>query len=210
MNKIKIKVRSLIAKFAKLIDHFSAGQITPNFVTYFGLVGFLLVGYLIIVNQNILAAIFLIIFGLFDTLDGELARLQKSDSTKGMLLDASTDRLKEIILLAALAFQIVSRYHQHQPIDALVVVLALGTSILISYVKAKGEAILASQDKNISHQKLNRIFGGGLMSYEFRTVIVIVALFFNLIIPALVVIIVLGTYTYLFRFFKIMKYLSSE
>jgi phosphatidylglycerophosphate synthase len=208
MNKIKIKVRSLIAKFARLIDGFSAGRITPNFVTYFGLVGFLLVGYLIIVNQNILAAIFLIIFGLFDTLDGELARLQKTDSPKGMLLDASTDRLKEVILFAALAFQIVSRYHQ--PIDALVVVLALGTSILISYVKAKGEAILANQDKNISHQQLNRIFGGGLMSYEFRTVIVIVALFFNLVIPVLVVIIVLGTYTYLLRFFKIMKYLSSE
>ncbi len=208
MNKIKIKVRSLIAKFARLIDGFSAGRITPNFVTYFGLVGFLLVGYLIIVNQNILAAIFLIIFGLFDTLDGELARLQKTDSPKGMLLDASTDRLKEVILFAALAFQIVSRYHQ--PIDALVVVLALGASILISYVKAKGEAILANQDKNISHQQLNRIFGGGLMSYEFRTVIVIVALFFNLVIPVLVVIIVLGTYTYLLRFFKIMKYLSSE
>ena len=208
MNKIKIKVRSLIAKFARLIDGFSAGRITPNFVTYFGLVGFLLVGYLIIVNQNILAAIFLIIFGLFDTLDGELARLQKTDSPKGMLLDASTDRLKEVILFAALAFQTVSRYHQ--PIDALVVVLALGTSILISYVKAKGEAILANQDKNISHQQLNRIFGGGLMSYEFRTVIVIVALFFNLVIPVLVVIIVLGTYTYLLRFFKIMKYLSGE
>ena len=208
MNKIKIKVRSLIAKFARLIDGFSAGRITPNFVTYFGLVGFLLVGYLIIVNQNILAAIFLIIFGLFDTLDGELARLQKTDSPKGMLLDASTDRLKEVILLAALAFQIVSRYHQ--PIDALVVVLALGTSILISYVKAKGEAILANQDKNISHQKLNRIFSGGLMSYEFRIIIMVVALFFNLIIPVLVVIIVLGTYTYLLRFFKIMKYLSSE
>ncbi len=201
MNKIKIKVRSLIAKFARLIDGFSAGRITPNFVTYFGLVGFLLVGYLIIVNQNILAAIFLIIFGLFDTLDGELARLQKTDSPKGMLLDASTDRLKEVILFAALAFQIVSRYHQ--PIDALVVVLALGTSILISYVKAKGEAILANQDKNISHQQLNRIFGGGLMSYEFRTLIIIIALFFNLIIPALMVLIILGTYTYLSRFLKL-------
>ncbi len=208
MNKIKIKVRSLIAKFARLIDGFSAGRITPNFVTYFGLVGFLLVGYLIIVNQNILAAIFLIIFGLFDTLDGELARLQKTDSPKGMLLDASTDRLKEVILFAALAFQTVSRYHQ--PIDALVVVLALGTSILISYVKAKGEAILANQDKNISHQKLNRIFSGGLMSYEFRIIIMVVALFFNLIIPVLVVIIVLGTFTYMLRFFKIMKYLSGE
>ena len=208
MNKIKIKVRSLIAKFARLIDGFSAGRITPNFVTYFGLVGFLLVGYLIIVNQNILAAIFLIIFGLFDTLDGELARLQKTDSPKGMLLDASTDRLKEVILFAALAFQIVSRYHQ--PIDALVVVLALGTSILISYVKAKGEAILANQDKNISHQQLNRIFGGGLMSYEFRTLIIIIALFFNLIIPALMVLIILGTYTYLSRFLIISKYLSSE
>ncbi len=208
MNKTKLIVRGLIARFAQLIDSFSGGRITANTITYIGLIGFLLIGFLIIINQDILAAIFLIIFGLFDTLDGELARLKNNDSANGMLLDASTDRLKEIILLAALAFQVVADYHQ--PIEALIVVIALGTSMLISYVKAKGEAILVSQTKKISHQKLNRIFGGGLMSYEFRTLIIIIALFFNLIIPALIVLIILGTYTYLSRFLIISKYLSSE
>jgi len=202
MDKIKKYFRRNVLKVAILIDRVSKSRLTPNMITYINLLIFVFIAWLIIIDQNILSAVLLAIFGLFDTLDGELARYQKVDSAKGMLLDAITDRLREIFIFSALAYQLIN--HHHGALSAFAVVLALGTSLMVSYVKAKGEAVLASQ-KSITHQRLNRIFGGGLMSFEVRSLLIIFGLLFNQILIVMWLIIILGTMTYFWRFIKINK-----
>ena len=83
---------------AKLIDKTTKGWVTPDMVTLFGFAMHLPIAWFIATGADLWAAGLLIVFGLFDTLDGELARLQQKASARGMLLDASTDRMKEVLL----------------------------------------------------------------------------------------------------------------
>lgn len=152
-------------------------------------------------HYNILAAILLVIFGLFDTLDGETARLQGRASPRGMLLDASTDRMKEVLLYIGVAYALTLSNH---PTTAVWAVAACGASLCVSYVKAKGEAAVASM-KTIEHAKLNHLFKDGLLTFEIRMTILIVGLLCNQLVIAVAVIAVLATYTALQRLIRISR-----
>ncbi|HUY53298.1 MAG TPA: CDP-alcohol phosphatidyltransferase family protein, partial [Candidatus Dormibacteraeota bacterium] len=156
-------VRKNLRKIAVFINWLSSGKITPNSITISGAIFHLIVAWLIINNQLIPAAIFLIFFGLFDTLDGELARLQKTQSSAGALLDATTDRFKEIILYSAIAYYFV---HHNQAIFAVWAVIACGFSISVSYVRAKSEAVYAESGRSTSN--LGKTFKNGLLRFEVR------------------------------------------
>ena len=108
-----------------------------------------------------------------DSFDGALARQQKTASDRGVVMDAVADRIKEIILYSAIAFYWVD----NPAIDGLLVVLALGASLAISYIKAKGEAVIAA-GKHMEASQLNRMFSAGFMGYEVRTAIVVIGLLF--------------------------------
>jgi CDP-diacylglycerol--glycerol-3-phosphate 3-phosphatidyltransferase len=77
-------------------------DITPNWIT---LVGTILVIasaiYMSISNNLILGSILLIIFSLFDSLDGVLARLANRQSTFGEFLDSTFDRLSDAAVFIA-------------------------------------------------------------------------------------------------------------
>lgn len=200
---VKIVVRRFIAKIAYFLNKRFGNRITPNGVTYTGLLMHIPIAYFIGVGSYYLAAILLIIFGLFDTLDGELARLQKKDSVSGMLLDASTDRFKEVLIYAGIAYSIVVQYSS--PIYIVYVVLALGASLSVSYVKAKGEAVVAVSDNKIKHQDLNKMFSAGLLSYEVRMSLIVIGLLFNIMVPVVILIAVFSSYTVLRRLNQIMQ-----
>ncbi len=200
---VKLIVRKYIAKFAFYLNKIFGSNITPNGITYTGLLMHIPIAYFIATNHLIVAAVLLVIFGLFDTLDGELARLQKVDSVSGMLLDASTDRFKEVLIYAGIAYNVAVQYNT--PIYLVFVVLALGASMSVSYVKAKGEAVIAVSDKKVSHQELNRMFSSGLLGYEVRMTLIVVGLLFGIIIPVVIIIAVFSSYTVLSRLNQIMQ-----
>lgn len=162
---IKQAVRSGMRQVARTTNHISRGRITPNGVTWFGLSMHIPVAYAIATNKLILAGILLIIFGLFDTLDGELARLQGRVSDLGGFLDASTDRLKEVLIYTGAAYLFATG---QEPRWAVLPAAAVGASICVSYVKAKGEAVVAARKAKIPYPELNRMFGGGLFPFEVR------------------------------------------
>ncbi len=200
---VKLIVRKYIAKFAFYLNKIFGSNITPNGITYTGLLMHIPIAYFIAANHLIVAAVLLVIFGLFDTLDGELARLQKVDSVSGMLLDASTDRFKEVLIYAGIAYNVAVQHNT--PIYLVFVVLALGASMSVSYVKAKGEAVIAVSDKKVSHQELNRMFSSGLLGYEVRMTLIVVGLLFGIIIPVVIIIAVFSSYTVLSRLNQIMQ-----
>ncbi len=201
-SQIKQFIRKRFNTLAIVLDRRFGKAITPAGITWTGFVAHLPIAYLIAHNDLIIAGLLLILFGLFDTLDGALARVQKKASPKGMFLDASTDRLKEVILYTGFTVLFI-----RLDLDwaAVASTLACGLSLSVSYVKAKGEAALASLETKIDHQTLNRIFDDGIGSFETRIALLVIGCLAGTPEWAIVVIIALTLTTVVTRFNKIMK-----
>jgi phosphatidylglycerophosphate synthase len=160
-------------------------------ITIFGAIMHLPIAYLIAVGAWPVAAILLLIFGLFDSLDGELARLTKRVSATGMVLDASTDRLKETFLYSGAVYYFAVH---DMALWALVAAVALGASICVSYVKARGEiAVATSGRQKYSHETLNKkLFPSGLLPFEIRMALLIVGLIVgSFYLPAFLIVLAL-------------------
>ncbi|HJQ08768.1 MAG TPA: CDP-alcohol phosphatidyltransferase family protein [Candidatus Saccharimonadales bacterium] len=195
-------VRKLMARLARELNRLTRGALHPDWITIAGLVMHVPIAVLIALGgYTIVAAVMLVIFGLFDTIDGELARLQGRASVKGMLLDASTDRMKETLLYVGAAYALAVGSH---PTAAAWAVAACGASLCVSYVKAKGEAAVAAVG-TIDHAKLNRLFKDGLLTFELRMVVLLVGLLFNQLMIAVAVIAVLAAFTAFQRLIRISK-----
>ncbi len=71
-----------------------------------------------------------------DMLDGELARATGTSSPAGAFLDSNLDRLSEIALFGGLALGLPG------PEGGAVAVLAMASSLMVSYARARGEGLL--------------------------------------------------------------------
>jgi len=160
------------------------------------------IAYLIATQHNYWAAALLVIFGLFDILDGALASVQGTTSVRGMLLDASTDRMKEVFLFTAVAYVLALGDH---PATAAWAVAACGASLCVSYVKAKGEAAVASNSKAIPHTQLNRMFADGLLTFEIRMALLVIGLVVGQLLAVTVIIAVLASFTAVQRLVRISR-----
>lgn len=180
---VKKYIRGRFALLASWLNRVTKGRIRPDDVTWVALVAHVPIMIFILQGSLVYAGLLLIFFGLFDTLDGALARVQNSASQRGMMLDALTDRLKEILLYSGFAGYFAV---QGQTWAVIASVLVLGTSMAVSYAKAKGEAVVSTKD--IDHAKLNRMFEDGLGGFETRITVLIIGCLFS--VPALAIIIV--------------------
>ncbi|HSX31623.1 MAG TPA: CDP-alcohol phosphatidyltransferase family protein [Candidatus Saccharimonadales bacterium] len=200
---IRLAVRGFMRQVARKLNKATNGQLHPDVVTIAGLVMHIPIAVLIAMGSyNILAALLLIVFGLFDTLDGELARLQKRSSPRGMLLDASTDRMKEVLLYTGAAYVFAAG---NNPTNAAWAVAACGASLCVSYVKAKGEAAVASTKNELTHHELNRLFKDGLLTFELRMTVLVVGLLVGHLTIAVAFIAILAAYTAIWRLVTISK-----
>lgn len=203
IDAVRTRIRSVVRLLAKQLNVLTRGHLHPDAVTIFGFVMHIPTAVLIALGSyNLLAAALLVIFGLFDTLDGELARLQKRESNRGGLLDAATDRMKEVLLYTGAAYVLAAG---QRPVLAVWAVAACGASLSVSYVKAKGEAIVASLGTAVPYAKLNYMFKDGLLTFEVRMVVLILGLITSRLTLSLIVIAVLSTMTALQRLVKISK-----
>lgn len=202
---VRNTVRQGAAATARGLDHLTGGRLTPAAVTWAGLVMHVPIAWLIAIGQWYWAAGLLVVFGLFDTLDGELARLQKRASVRGMLLDASTDRMKEVLLYSGAAYWLAL---SSQPATAAWAVGACGASICVSYIKAKGEAAVASGEARIPHHTLNRMFADGLLTFEVRMAVLVAGLLAGQLLPAVIFIAAFAAFTAFQRLSRISRALQ--
>ncbi|HTE57440.1 MAG TPA: CDP-alcohol phosphatidyltransferase family protein [Verrucomicrobiae bacterium] len=208
LDQCKKLVKGVVRPIAQGLNNVSGGQLSPNTVTIVGLCMHIPIAWLIAQDSPVWAAGLLVVFGLFDTLDGELARLQKRESSVGMLLDSTTDRMKEIILYIGIAYLLVSQSSSlpWQPATiAAVAAAACGGSILVSYVNAWGEAILAA--KGHKHT-INQTFRSGLLRFEIRMVLIILGLLTGWLLYVVAAIAVLAWLTALERLRNIIAVLK--
>lgn len=190
---------------AKILNAVSGGKLSPNAVTLIGLAAHLPIAWLIAAGQFWWAAGLLLVFGLFDALDGELARLQKRASSAGMLLDATTDRMKETALYCGVAYALIL---SDKPVDAVWAVAACGASLCVSYVKAKGETAVSGG--KLTPNEINRLFQDGLLRFEVRMSLLIIGLVTGWLAGVVIAIAVLSSFTAVDRLIRITQKLQTS
>jgi CDP-diacylglycerol--glycerol-3-phosphate 3-phosphatidyltransferase len=119
-------------------------RITPNALTTSGVLLCLAASIIVLFEPSNeilfywLAAVVFVAGSLLDILDGALARAGGKTTPFGAFLDSTTDRVSEGFMLTSIAY-ILAR--QHHPIFVAVVMAAVAGSILVSYTRARAEAI---------------------------------------------------------------------
>jgi len=91
--------------------------------------------------------------GLFDMLDGQVARLGNMSSTFGALFDSVLDRYSELVLFLGICYYLVAH---HYFFSSLFAFIALIGSMMVSYTRARSEG-LGIENKGGLMQRPERI-----------------------------------------------------
>ncbi len=196
MNKFLDSCKKLVQGFMKHIarglNKLTGGKLHPNAVTIFALIMHLPIAFLIANGRFGWAAAGLLVFGLFDTLDGELARLQHRVSSLGTYLDSVSDRMKEGLLYIGIGYFLVNdaiATDKSAAYFAAVTIAAAAGSLLVSYTNAWGDAVMAQAGITSG---VNKTFRTGLLRFEVRIFLLIVGLAFNWLATIVVIIALLA------------------
>src|SRR5277367_1390161 len=144
-NKLQSGIYRVINPLVKLLIR--AG-LTPNMITT---IGFMLnVGVAVIFiagaeegNRGDLtyvgwAGALILFAGLFDMLDGQVARLGKMSSPFGALYDSVLDRYSELLMFLGICYYLVAH---HYFLSSLMAFIALIGSMMVSYIRARAEGL---------------------------------------------------------------------
>lgn len=110
--------------------------VTADAVTYVSLVLALLAGVAVALHHPGIAALFVLLSGCLDLLDGAVARTTGSVSAWGALLDSTLDRVADAAPLAGILL-----FYVNTPSAALAPLVAIVAGFVISYVRARAEAL---------------------------------------------------------------------
>ena len=112
--------------------------VSPNAVTLAGLLGAAISAWLISAGMLWAGGLAMLFAGALDLFDGALARSTGRDSAFGALLDSVVDRVSEIVvLLGVLLYYLRGDFLE----GAVLVYLAMGGSIMVSYLRARSEGL---------------------------------------------------------------------
>jgi CDP-diacylglycerol---glycerol-3-phosphate 3-phosphatidyltransferase len=185
-DKMRIWFRWYLDPVAGFINRLG---IRPNTLTLIGLLGTIGVSILIAMGHMTWAGILLLVMGPVDAMDGVLARLRNEASDWGAFVDAVTDRYSELFLF--LGF-LIHYLLQANPTGIILAYLAASGSVLVSYVKARADAL--KLDANI-----------GFLTRVERYIVLIPGLIFNLPFVVLIIISVLANFTAIQRIISVRR-----
>lgn len=157
--------------------------VDPNVITVVGFMLNIATAAVLATGHLSAGGALLLISGLFDMLDGALARIENTQSDFGAFLDSLLDRYSEAAILLALIYVFTIR--QQTANVLLVYGVAIG-SILISYARARAEGLGLEAKVGIAPRPERiLILGAGLLINANTTVVALVILAFLTHITAL-------------------------
>jgi CDP-diacylglycerol--glycerol-3-phosphate 3-phosphatidyltransferase len=112
--------------------------ITPNMATIIGCLGNIIAAILIAMGYLTWGGLVALFWVLFDAIDGTMARLSNQTSKAGAFLDSTLDRYVEFFLLTGLMWYFLTESNQ---LGALLAMVTMAGSILISYARARAEGL---------------------------------------------------------------------
>lgn len=144
-TNLQLGIYKVIDPFVKLLIKLG---LTPNAVTTIGFILNVGVAVIFIIgaeegNRGDLtyvgwAGALILFAGLFDMLDGQVARLGNMKSTFGALYDSVLDRYSELVMFLGICYYLVAHHYFLSSIFAFV---ALIGSMMVSYVRARAEGL---------------------------------------------------------------------
>ena len=135
-----VKTRKVISQYVTEppVKLLARTPVTPNTITW---LGFLITAgaAALIATEHLFAAGFIVLVaGVFDMLDGALARLTNRVTRFGGILDSTLDRVSEAILLLAL----LAVFAREQKVaESLLTGIVLFSSLMVSYLRSRIEAM---------------------------------------------------------------------
>jgi CDP-diacylglycerol--glycerol-3-phosphate 3-phosphatidyltransferase len=113
-------------------------RLTPNAISVTGLALNVVAAVLVFDRLFFLGGVAFVIGSVMDTLDGRYSRMSGKGTPFGAFLDSTLDRIEEGIVLTAVAAYFASRDNQTAAAAVVVAVLA---SLMVSYTRARAEAL---------------------------------------------------------------------
>ena len=133
LNNLRDILKPTLEKIGKI---FASTGLSPNFWTMVGFV-FAIISALVyglgLEFGLIIGGILLLVSGFFDMVDGQVARVTGKTSQKGSYLDSMFDKIAEVAIFLGL---LIGGYA-----EPYLVMLAITLSLLVSYARAKSDAL---------------------------------------------------------------------
>lgn len=167
----------------RIVSGLAATGVHPDLLTFFGLVVNIVAAVLFAFGEFKWAALTIFLAGIFDMTDGRVARRLNRVTRFGAFFDSMIDRYSDLVLYIGL----VVYYARIDRISYVVLTaIALGSSQLVSYSRARAESLIPSCKV-------------GFMERPERVVLLILGAVFNRMAPVLWVVAVLSTWTVIHR-----------
>lgn len=122
-----------------IVGILSRSGVKPNTLTLTNLALNLAAAYFIASGHFLIGGVLILVSGLFDLLDGAVARFAKQTTKFGAVLDSTVDRISEAATLCGLLIWYLPQ-EGATPGIVLVLVVLVG-SFLVSYIRARAEGI---------------------------------------------------------------------
>ena len=135
-----VKTRKVISQYVTEppVKLLARTPITPNTITWLGFLITAGAAALIATEHLFVAGFVVLVAGVFDMLDGALARLTNRVTRFGGILDSTLDRVSEAILLLAL----LAVFARDQKVaESLLTGIVLFSSLMVSYLRSRIEAM---------------------------------------------------------------------
>jgi CDP-diacylglycerol--glycerol-3-phosphate 3-phosphatidyltransferase len=139
MNLINIRRNLAYRISGPVVRILSKSGITPNALTFINLALNIIAAYVIAAGYFLLGGVLVLAAGLFDLLDGALARFTEQTTNFGAILDSVVDRISEAVILCGLLIWYIPQ--EEAGLEIVLVFAVLVGSFLISYIRARAEGL---------------------------------------------------------------------
>jgi len=190
LNNLRATIAPALEKIGK---GFAATGLSANFWTFVGL-GFALLSAVVygmgIESGLIIGGVLLLVSGFFDMIDGQVARVTGKTSKKGSYLDSMFDKIAETAIFLGI---LVGGYA-----EPYLVLLAITLSLLVSYARAKSDAL------NIKLQ------GVGIGERAERLLVIAIIGIIGYMEPAVLIVVVIAGITLIQRMIVTAKNIKED
>jgi CDP-diacylglycerol--glycerol-3-phosphate 3-phosphatidyltransferase len=187
---MRLRFKGILDPIGRLLNNLG---LTPNTITLLGLAGNTAGAILLARGEMFWGGILILLMGPVDALDGTMARLRGMASDFGAFVDSVTDRYSELVIFGGLLYYFAN---QGNTLAAILVFVAAAGSVLVSYVRSRGQSLGA--DTKV-----------GILTRMERYLVLAPALLLNQPVWGLWIIAVLANITALQRIYDVRRQLTN-
>ncbi len=184
------------ARRAQVREALIESRLTPNAISLTGFALNVVAAVLVWQRYFFIGGIAFVVGSVCDTLDGRYSRMSGKGTPFGAFLDSTLDRVEEGVVLIAVGAYFAAR---HDEFAAAATVLAVLASLMVSYTRARAEALgveckvgIGSRAVRVVILSIGLLFAKGASLGNFE-----------LLAPAVYVLAVMGVVTTLQRIFHV-------